>query len=143
MTRLSLKTRILMILCGFVLITLCGGSVLVWYTFRMERMLAAITEKDLSALQAAESLENALIHQKGFVSYFFMDGNPEWLVQMEQHRQRFAEQLSRIKAAPDAESETRALATIEAEFARYVAIKRPGHRALPQRRHGRGHGASP
>ncbi len=123
MIRLSLKTRILMILCGFVLITLCGGSVLVWYTFRMERILTSVTEKDLSALQAAESLENALIRQKGFVSYFFMDGDPQWLVQMDTHRRLFAEQLSRIKTGPDAERDAPALATIEAEFARYVEKK--------------------
>jgi signal transduction histidine kinase len=121
MIRLRLKTRILTILGGIVLITLCGGSVLVWYTFRMERMLAAITGEDLSALQAAESLEKALIHQKGFVSYFFMDGNPEWLQQMEKHRQLFAERLSRIKAGDG--RELPALETIETEFARYVEKK--------------------
>ena len=45
--RTGLRFRIYMILSALVFITLAGGLVMVWYTYRMEALTTAITEKDL------------------------------------------------------------------------------------------------
>jgi signal transduction histidine kinase len=121
--RLSLRRRIELILAGFVLITFCGGLVLVWYTFRMEGILLAITEKDLRAFQGAEALESALINQRGFVSYFFIDGNPGWLTQLDQHRSKFTAQLAQVAEAAETPAEKEAVRQLEAEYASYVSEK--------------------
>ena len=45
----------------------------------------------------AEALETALINQKGFVSYYFMDGDPDWLRQLGEYRQIFKERLDEAR----------------------------------------------
>jgi signal transduction histidine kinase len=45
--RFTLRQRVLLLLAGFVLITVLLGLILVWYTFRMEGLMSSITEHDL------------------------------------------------------------------------------------------------
>jgi len=78
-TRISFRHQIYLLLTALMFITLLGALFLVRYTYRMEDVLAAIIDKDLAAFESAASLETALVNQKGFVSYYFMDSDPEWL----------------------------------------------------------------
>ena len=91
---ISLRTRIYLILVGLVLITLMGGIVMTSYTYRMETLLNSIISKYLSAFQTAEALEIALVNQKGFVSYYFIDADPDWLRQLGEYRQIFKERYT-------------------------------------------------
>lgn len=121
--RFTLRHRILLILAGFVLITFLIGLMLVWYTFRMEGLIAAITETDLLAFQRAEALETALMKQKGLVSYFILDGNPDWLRRQESLQQDFSAQLAGIRAAAETASQSEILDEIAAEYGRYITQK--------------------
>ncbi len=123
MRPLTLRYRVLLILIGFVSITIFGGLTLVWYTFRMEGLLTSITEKDLVAFQNAESLENALMKQKGLVSYYILDGNPDWLRQQDALWQDFLERLARVRDASDTASQSQTLSEIEAQYSQYIAKK--------------------
>jgi signal transduction histidine kinase len=120
---ISLRIRIYTILTVLICITLTGGLILVWYTFRMERLVAAITEKDLASFETAAALETALVNQKGFVSYYFMDGDPEWLKQLGEFRQVFKERLDEALQHADGENERNALKMIELEYQRYIFKK--------------------
>ena len=31
-------------------------------------------------------METALVNQKGFVSYYFLDGNPDWLIELGEYK---------------------------------------------------------
>src|SRR5512143_667714 len=123
MLRLSLRRRVLLMLAGFVLITLFLGLILVWYTFRMEGMLASITAKDLVAFQNAEALENSLMKQKGLVSYYLLDGNPDWLRQEESLRLEFLDRMTQVRDGSDEPSQRQALDDIAAEYRQYAAQK--------------------
>ncbi|MGD8951223.1 MAG: hypothetical protein PVG62_10790 [Desulfobacterales bacterium] len=76
--RLNLRQRIYATLSGLVGITFLGGLVMVWYTYRVEELLVDIIDKNVTPLQVAESLETAIVNQKGFVSYYYLDGDPAW-----------------------------------------------------------------
>jgi len=121
--KISLRIRIYSILIALVFITMAGGIVTVWYTYRMEHLLTSITEKDIVALQTAEALEIALVNQKGFVSYYFIDGDPEWLRRLGEFRQIFTERLNEALHIAESELEREALYQIKAEYARYITIK--------------------
>lgn len=82
-----------MILSLLVVITLMGGVVMVWYTYRMQGLMNRIIDRDLPAFEAAEKLAVDLATQKGFVSYYFIDHNPEWLNKLEEHRRAFRIQI--------------------------------------------------
>ena len=121
--KVSLRTRIYFILIALAFITIAGGLVMVWYTYRMEDLLSVVTEKDLAAFETAEALEKALINQKGFVSYYFIEGDPEWLRQLGEYRQLFKQRLDdAVQIAAD-DRERTALQRIQAEYTRYITIK--------------------
>ena len=120
---ISLRTRVSLMLSFLAVITFAGGTVMVWYTFRMEDILKSITEKHLQAFQTAESLETALINQKGFVSYFFLDGDPEWLRQLGEYRQIFRERLNTAKSLADTPAQLEAIDRIDKEYSDYIPSK--------------------
>ena len=81
--QVSLRIRIYLVLVTLVMITVLGGLVMVWYTYRMEGLLTDIIDKNVAGFQTAEALETALINQKGFVSYYLQDRDPDWLKWLE------------------------------------------------------------
>ena len=108
---------------ALVFITLVGGSVTVWYTYRMQALLTHIIDKNIAAFQTAEAFEAALINQKGFVSYYFLDGDPDWLRQLGEYRQIFKEKLNEARSSVDTEEETEAIKRIESEYTLYINSK--------------------
>jgi signal transduction histidine kinase len=124
MIRLTLKNRVLLILTGFVLVALSLGLVLVWYTFRMESLLASITEKHLFAFRNAEALEAALMKQKGLVAYHLLDGDPDWLRQQESLEREFSGRLARVRETTDDAGQIEGLEGLAAEYQAYAATKR-------------------
>ena len=120
---IKLRTQIYLLLASLILVTIMGGFVMVWYTYRMEGLLTNIISKNMETLFAAEGLEIALVNQKGFVSYYFLDGDPDWLKQLGEYRQIFKERLKAAKDLGKTEAQNAAVERIEAEYARYVFFK--------------------
>ena len=123
LNKMNLRTRIYVLLAALVLLTTMGGLVMVWYTYRMEGLLTHIISKNMATLYAAEGLEIALVNQKGFVSYYFLDGDPDWLRQLGEYRQIFKERLKAAKQLSKTEAQNAAVARIEAEYGHYVLFK--------------------
>jgi signal transduction histidine kinase len=121
--RIGLRHRIYVLLALLVLITFLGGLIMVWYTYRMEGLLSEIIDQNLAAFNSAEELETALVNQKGFVTYYFLDGDPEWLKQLGEYRQIFRERLKEVRALGLKEKEKQALDRIESEYNQYIASK--------------------
>ena len=119
----SLRTRVYAILSMIVVITFMGSMVMVWYTFQMEEILSSITEKYLQTFQTAESMEAALVNQKGFVSYFFLDGDPEWLRQLGEYRRIFKEKLNAARHLADTDIQLKAIDRIDQEYGAYISAK--------------------
>ena len=66
--KISLRSRILINIIALLIITIMGALVMVGYTYRMEVILTQIIDRDMVGLQTAQSLETALVNQKGFAS---------------------------------------------------------------------------
>jgi signal transduction histidine kinase len=121
--RISLRARIYVILTSLVFITLVGGSVTVWYTYRMQALLTHMINRNIAAFQTAAALEAALVNQKGFVSYYFLDGDPDWLRQLGEYRQIFKEKLNEARSLVDTEEQNEAIKRIESEYTWYINSK--------------------
>jgi signal transduction histidine kinase len=119
----SLRGLIYLILTALVAITLVGALVTVWYTYRMEGLLNNILDRNVAAFQEAEALENALVNQKGFVSYYFLDGNPDWLRQLGEYRQIFRATLERVRNLAETERQKEAVERIKREYNLYTTGK--------------------
>ena len=83
--RLSLRARILVLLIALVLTTIAGGVVTLWHNEAMDSLLTSLIDKNVASYHAAEELENALLQQKGYLTYYFLDGNPAWLQEIERY----------------------------------------------------------
>ncbi|MBW2297381.1 MAG: histidine kinase, partial [Deltaproteobacteria bacterium] len=121
--KINLSKRIYILLCSLVLITSAGGIILVWYTYRIDERLTRIIEKNIAAYRAAEELETALVNQKGFVSYYLLDSNPDWLRQLGTYRQIFKERLRITRDLAEDSQQKEAINRIAVEYARFIDLK--------------------
>lgn len=123
MARFSLRNRIYIVLAAIVGVSVIGGLVMIWYTYRMDRLLESITKKEFAAFQIAEALETALVNQKGYVSYYFLDGDAEWLRQLGEHRQIFRQRLKEAQSIDGDQVYKKALERIDIEYRQYISLK--------------------
>lgn len=121
--RISLRVRLFLVLAALVVITLSGGSVMMWYTYQIDALFKGVIDHDLQALEAASGLEDALVNQKGFVSYYLLDGSPDWLRRLETYRQAFRERLREVAKLVDTEADQKTIGAIESEYNQYIRKK--------------------
>ena len=121
--KIGLRTRIYIILSTLIFITFTGGLVMVWYTYRIESMFTKIIDKDIAASRVVEELETALVNQKGFVTYYFLDGDPDWLRQLGEYRQIFKQRIKEANSLAETPSQKNALKNLETEYGKYIDLK--------------------
>ena len=118
--RLSLRTRILLMLSALVSITVAGGLITIGYTYIMNDFFTAVTESDVQALQASHELETALVMQKGYVTYFSQDSDPQWLEQLDKYHATFDEWLKKGRQWAETDNERQIFNQLESGYIRYA-----------------------
>ncbi|MFH2092374.1 MAG: ATP-binding protein [Pseudomonadota bacterium] len=114
--RLSLKNRVYLMNAILLSITLIGAALMVWYTYKIEKIFKDIIGKNMVIFQSAEALGTSLVNQKGFVSYYLQDSNPDWIDQLFKFRLLFEKHLETVNSLVYEPWEKKALATIEHEY---------------------------
>jgi signal transduction histidine kinase len=89
----------------------------------MDAILTGAIGTSVTALQTAEELEAALLNQRGFVSYYFLDGDTGWLTLLEENRKIFRDTFDRAMALERGDANRKLLARIGKKYAAYVADK--------------------
>jgi signal transduction histidine kinase len=120
---MTLRHRIYLLLIGLLGITILGGLIMVWYTYRMQSLFTEIVDKEFSAFRVSMALETALANQKGFVSYYFLDGDPVWLKELGTYRQIFQDRLEDARAMAESPTEEAAIGRIEEQYLSYITDK--------------------
>ena len=120
---LSLRSKTSFIVALMVALTLACGGVMVWYTHRVEILVESMVNETVNTYQAAEALETALVNQKGFMSYYIMDRNPEWLHRLGEYRHLFRMKLERAMAISRSAEERETLRGISREYDLYATAK--------------------
>ena len=120
---LSLRARIVVLLTALMLTTLAGGLVTLWHNEAMDSLLASLVEKNVASFQAAQELEAALLMQKGHLTYYFLDGETQWLTQLEKYNQIFLEWLQKARKSSYTEAMSEIIGQIEAEYKHYVTAR--------------------
>lgn len=115
-----LRSRILLVLALIVGITVGGGLVMLWYTYRMDALMDTIIESHLAALQNSEDLEIALVNQKGYLTYFMLDHDLQWLEQLDNYRSLFLDRLEKSRRSDQSTEQREALTRIERQYQHYI-----------------------
>ena len=118
--RLSLRTRILVLLIALVLTTIGGGAVTLWHNAAMDSLLTSLIDKNVASYHAAEELENALLQQKGYLTYYFLDGNPAWLKEIERYNGAFEDWLEKARKSAYTEAMRDTISQIDAQYHQYI-----------------------
>jgi len=121
--RLSPGNKVLAVVTALLVVSLGGATATMYYTYRMQELFDSAVDRGMSDLTAAHQLETALLNQKGFATYYFLDRDPQWLGQLEVHRKGFETGLQKAREYSDTDSELASLDTIELEYERYVGLK--------------------
>lgn len=118
--KLTLKMKIIATLCFLFIITLIGSSTIIWYVWQMNNLFHNMIEQNIVALKSSEKMKNALLMQKGFVSYFKIDGNPKWLKQLEQYHREFKSWLIKTRNLTLNDKQRKFLNEIEYKYMKYT-----------------------
>ncbi|SLM32536.1 Integral membrane sensor signal transduction histidine kinase [Desulfamplus magnetovallimortis] len=118
---MSLKERVYLVNAILLCITLTGAVLMVWYTYKIEAIFKNVISRNVVIFQSAEALSISLVNQKGFVSYYLLDNNPDWIVQLKTYRNRFNEHLVMVKSLITDSWETDKIAEIESKYRQYTS----------------------
>ncbi len=117
--KVSLRSRVLVIVMALVVAALAGGLFTLQYVNRTGAILTSMMDRDVAALQVAQELEAALVMHKGLVTYYVQDGDPRWLRELERYKDAFETWLGKARRSEYLEGEGEVLGRIEREYALY------------------------
>jgi signal transduction histidine kinase len=117
---ISLRARIFLLLGTLVCTALVGGLVTIWHIGATDALLTTLLDKNMASFQAAEGLEIALLSQKGYLTYYFLDRNPEWLQKLRENHQSFLKWLRKAHNSATTSVMTEILNKIDTKYQNYV-----------------------
>ncbi|MBU1004171.1 MAG: histidine kinase [Proteobacteria bacterium] len=142
MLKPSLRGRIYFLLLGLMAINIIGASVTFWYASHTRDLYTTLVDSEIQALTAAQGLESALVMQKGFATYYFLNEDPAWLERLEFHHRRFEEWIKKARLSHLDPQGLEILSNIESNYLRYVlnrdrvlALYKQGNRDAGARLH--------
>ncbi len=108
---------------ALVAIAMLGGSTTIWMVHRMNSAVSSVISSRVAALNASQELESSLALQRGLLSYYYIDGNSEWLTQLDRHRSEFDNWLKKAREFADSGRERELLNDIESKYVRYSNLR--------------------
>lgn len=121
--RLGLRTRVYVLLGALLLVNLAGPVIMIWYASMARDLYTATVDKDLAALTAANELENALLNQKGYVTYYYLSQDASWITKLNESRRTFMTWMERLRQEVDAPEAVALLDGIDAAYKEYTTAK--------------------
>ena len=116
---LSLRSRIFLLVAALVCVNIAGAGATLWYTYSTQKLYKKNLTRNIISLVAAQEVETALIMQKGYTTYFFLDGDVQWLKSLEKHHQAFQKGMEQAKQASLGEQEQEILMKIEEAYIQF------------------------
>ena len=86
---LSLRARLVIIFLAMLCMVLIFSASMVWNTYQVSTKINETIHKDMILYETTRKLELALANQKGYLTYFFLDGNSKWLESLNLYQQMF------------------------------------------------------
>lgn len=123
LTDLSLRSRISYIFMVMVIIVAVGGGSMFWYTNQIDTMVVSMVDKEFVLYKTAQDMELALANQKGFLTYYLVDGNGKWLKALGQYRQMFYQLLEEAQDLDLTAQQRHSLEIIAEKYSTYAKAK--------------------
>lgn len=122
-SRLGLRARVYLLLGGLLTVNMIGPIIMVWYAAMARDLYTTTADKDLAALTAAHELENALLNQKGYATYYYLSQDQSWLTKLAESRRSFDLWLERIRNELNVPEAAALVEDIASAYNRYAVAK--------------------
>lgn len=119
----SLRSKIVAIFSAMFVIVVLGGGTMYWYTRQIDTMLNSMVQKEFVLYKSALDMELALANQKGFLTYYVVDGDEKWLKSLWEYRQVFRQYLSQVISLELNSNQRETINSIVAKYDEYVEAK--------------------
>lgn len=120
---MSLRAKIVCIFTAMTMVVLAGGGGLFWYTYRLDTALDEMVGTEFLLYRTAQDMELALANQKGFLTYYLVDGDGKWLQALGQYRQLFSQSLEQAASLDLPDKQRQTLDRIARRYQEYVEAK--------------------
>ncbi len=120
---LSLRSIILYIFSTMVSVAMIGSILTLWYTYHMDNLLVSVVKQDMVLYKAVQEMELALANQKGFLTYYLVDGDAKWLESLGQYRALFKQSYEEAVSLNLNKTQRSTLEHIESEYKKYINAK--------------------
>ncbi|MFV0439277.1 MAG: ATP-binding protein [Desulfopila sp.] len=120
---MSLRAKITCIFTVIAVIVIAGSGSLFWYTHQTDQSVSTMIEREVLLYKEIQDMELALANQKGFLTYYFVDGDEKWLAAILTYRRMFGESMLRATSSDLTPANRQALELIGQKYANYIAAK--------------------
>ncbi|WP_136806856.1 ATP-binding protein [Desulfosediminicola flagellatus] len=120
---LSLRSKLICIFAAMTSIVLVCCLVMLWNTHMVSSVLEQAVQKELVLYKTAQEMELALANQKGFLTYYFVDGNADWLKSLNSYRDMFKQSMDRAFALDLDPRQRQTLEKITTDYEKYKEAK--------------------
>jgi signal transduction histidine kinase len=122
-SQINLSKRIIAHVAILELLTILIGAIAIWYAVGFRNTVNTLVDRQIKALEAAREMENALANQKGFVTYYFLDGDPKWLQELSNYREIFRNWLETAEKMNQDPAHAELIAQISLQYQKYIRNK--------------------
>ena len=122
-TRFSLKFKFFFLLSLIVITTFFFGLSALNYVGKTDTSLNKIINEKILIYKNAQEIETALANQKGFLTYFFLDGDIIWLEQLGKYREIFTDRLKKIDSHLIRPDQKQLISRIRKNYCVYIKAK--------------------
>jgi signal transduction histidine kinase len=120
---ISLRSKLFFIfLAMFSIVLVCSIS-MVWNSRQVSSRLSDVMQKDLALYEITREMELALANQKGYLTYYFVDGDELWLESLASYQRQFQESLDHALSFDVDAQQAGSLHKIKSEYEEYLLAK--------------------
>lgn len=120
---ISLRTKLICIFAAMTMMVVGCSLFMLWNTRQVHAMFGRVVQEDLVLYKTAQEIEMALSGQKGLLTYYFVDGNKEWLVTVDRFHSMFQRNLKKAQLLHFAQEQEKILEQIIVEYEKYGRVK--------------------
>ena len=121
--KFSLKFKIFFLLSLIIFMTFFFGISALNYAGKTDISLNKIINEKILIYRDAQEIEIAMANQKGYLTYFFLDGDIVWLEKLGKYREVFTNRIKNINKHLIKTDQKKLIREIEKSYAQYINAK--------------------
>ena len=117
--QISLRVKVVLLVLSLLTFTAGTGAVTMWLIYRIGSVLVYVIDNNVQGLSASQEMETSLTARNGYLTYYLLDGNREWLRQLTAQQRDFEEWLLKAREAAYTDRQRKLVDEIDSKNSSY------------------------